>query len=187
MRAMTSGISLVGFEERASEAAQMLKALSNEKRLMILCKLLEHGEMSVNSLIVDVGLSQSAMSQHLARMRDEKIVDTRRDAQQIFYRLAKLINAAEGKQFMSCGLIAVDSPEANKTCRIYHFPAHRTSWCRTSLLPISMVRQLCCFKASRSRSRVNALAPADCTDLEASSLDGDIQACKAAAFAAKPG
>ena len=66
----------------------MLKALSNEKRLMILCKLLEHGEMSVNSLIVDVGLSQSAMSQHLARMRDEKIVDTRRDAQQIFYRLA---------------------------------------------------------------------------------------------------
>ena len=88
MRAMTSGISLVGFEERASEAAQMLKALSNEKRLMILCKLLEHGEMSVNSLIVDVGLSQSAMSQHLARMRDEKIVDTRRDAQQIFYRLA---------------------------------------------------------------------------------------------------
>ena len=88
MRAMTSGISLVGFEERASEAAQMLKALSNEKRLMILCKLLEHGEMSVNSLIVEVGLSQSAMSQHLARMRDEKIVDTRRDAQQIFYRLA---------------------------------------------------------------------------------------------------
>ena len=88
MCAMTSGISLVGFEERASEAAQMLKALSNEKRLMILCKLLEHGEMSVNSLIVDVGLSQSAMSQHLARMRDEKIVDTRRDAQQIFYRLA---------------------------------------------------------------------------------------------------
>ena len=88
MRTMTPDISLVGFEERATEAAQMLKALSNEKRLMILCKLLEHGEMSVNALIVDVGLSQSAMSQHLARMREEKIVDTRRDAQQIFYRVA---------------------------------------------------------------------------------------------------
>ena len=88
MRKMKPDISLVGFEERAAEAAQMLKALSNEKRLMILCKLLEHGEMSVNALIFDVGLSQSAMSQHLARMREEKIVDTRRDAQQIFYRVA---------------------------------------------------------------------------------------------------
>ena len=88
MRTMTPDISLVGFEKRATEAAQMLKALSNEKRLMILCKLLENGELSVNALIVAVGLSQSAMSQHLARMREEKIVDTRRDAQQIFYRVA---------------------------------------------------------------------------------------------------
>ena len=88
MRTLTPDISLVDFEDRAAEAAQMLKALSNEKRLMILCKLLEHGEMSVNALIVDVGLSQSAMSQHLARMREEKIVETRRDAQQIFYRVA---------------------------------------------------------------------------------------------------
>jgi len=80
--------SLAGFEEKATEAANMLKALSNEKRLMILCKLLEHGEMSVNALIDHVGLSQSALSQHLARMREEKIVDTRRDAQQIFYRVS---------------------------------------------------------------------------------------------------
>ena len=80
--------SLAGFEEKATEAANMLKALSNEKRLMILCKLLEHGEMSVNALIDHVGLSQSALSQHLARMREEKIVDTRREAQQIFYRVA---------------------------------------------------------------------------------------------------
>lgn len=87
---MMSGTSLAGFEEKATEAAHLLKALSNEKRLMILCKLLEHGEMSVNSLIVHVGLSQSALSQHLARMREDKIVDTRRDAQQIFYRVANL-------------------------------------------------------------------------------------------------
>lgn len=88
MGAVTVDHSLAGFEEKAGQAAQMLKALSNEKRLMILCKLLEHGELSVNALIADVGLSQSALSQHLARMREEKIVDTRRDAQQIFYRVA---------------------------------------------------------------------------------------------------
>ena len=88
MGTLTLDRSLAGFEEKATEAATMLKALSNEKRLMILCKLLEHGEMSVNALIAHVGLSQSALSQHLARMREEKIVDTRRDAQQIFYRVA---------------------------------------------------------------------------------------------------
>ncbi|MEI8180222.1 metalloregulator ArsR/SmtB family transcription factor [Aestuariivirga sp.] len=80
--------SLAGFAEKATEAATMLKSLSNEKRLMILCTLLEHGEMSVNALIGHVGLSQSALSQHLARMREESILDTRRDAQQIFYRVA---------------------------------------------------------------------------------------------------
>ncbi len=80
--------SMADFEARASEAASLLKALANEKRLMILCKLLENGEMSVLPLSDAVGLSQSALSQHLAKMRDEKIVDFRRDAQTIFYRLA---------------------------------------------------------------------------------------------------
>jgi ArsR family transcriptional regulator len=81
-------MTLEGFEEKASEAAAMLKALGNEKRLMILCKLLEHGEMSVMALTVKVGLSQSALSQHLAKMREESIVGTRRDAQQIFYHVS---------------------------------------------------------------------------------------------------
>ena len=80
--------SLADFAARASEAAAMLKALANEKRLMILCKLLEHGEMSVMALCDVVGLSQSALSQHLARMRDENIVGFRRDGQTIFYRVA---------------------------------------------------------------------------------------------------
>ncbi len=88
MATLTLDRSLAGFAEKAADAAAMLKALSNEKRLMILCKLLEHGELSVNALIDHVGLSQSALSQHLARMREEKILDTRRDAQQIFYRVA---------------------------------------------------------------------------------------------------
>ena len=81
-------LSLAGFEEKASEAATLLKALANEKRLMILCKLLEHGEMGVMALSAEVGLSQSALSQHLARMRDEKMVAFRRDAQSIFYHVA---------------------------------------------------------------------------------------------------
>ncbi|WP_395688550.1 ArsR/SmtB family transcription factor [Aestuariivirga sp.] len=80
--------SLAGFEAKASIAAAMLKELANEKRLMILCKLLEHGEMSVMALTAEVGLSQSALSQHLARLREENIVGTRREAQQIFYHVA---------------------------------------------------------------------------------------------------
>ena len=80
--------SMANFAERAAEAAGLLKALANEKRLMILCKLLERGEMSVMSLSGNVGLSQSALSQHLAKMRDEKIIDFRRDGQTIYYHVS---------------------------------------------------------------------------------------------------
>ena len=87
MATLMPDTSLAGFEQKAAEAAAMMKALGNEKRLMILCKLLEYGEMSVMALTTQVGLSQSALSQHLAKMRDEKIVGFRRDAQQIFYHV----------------------------------------------------------------------------------------------------
>ena len=80
--------SMADFAERAAEAAGLLKALANEKRLMILCKLLERGEMSVMSLCDNVGLSQSALSQHLAKMREEKIIDFRRDGQTIYYHVS---------------------------------------------------------------------------------------------------
>lgn len=80
--------SMADFEARASEAASLLKTLANEKRLMILCKILERGEMSVMPLCEEVGLSQSALSQHLAKMREEGIVDFRRDGQTIYYRVA---------------------------------------------------------------------------------------------------
>lgn len=80
--------SLASFQRNAAEAVTLLKELSNEKRLMILCKLLERGEMSVMALSAEVGLSQSALSQHLARMRERGIVSSRRAAQQIFYRVA---------------------------------------------------------------------------------------------------
>ena len=88
MSALLIDQSMVDFEANANEAAGMLKSLSNEKRLMILCKLLENGEMSVLPLADQVGLGQSALSQHLARMRAEKIVDFRRDGQTLYYRVA---------------------------------------------------------------------------------------------------
>ncbi len=80
--------SLADFEANATEAANFMKALGNEKRLMILCKLLEAGEMSVMPLCDAVGLSQSALSQHLARMRTENLVDYRRESQTLFYRVS---------------------------------------------------------------------------------------------------
>lgn len=74
------------FQASASDAANLLRALSNEKRLMILCQLGD-GELSVGQLLPLVGLSQSALSQHLARLRDEGLVGTRREATTIFYRI----------------------------------------------------------------------------------------------------
>ncbi len=74
------------FEAKAAAAAQLLKALANEHRLMILCKLAE-GELSVGDLVAAIGLSQSALSQHLAKLRADRLVTTRRDAQTIYYRL----------------------------------------------------------------------------------------------------
>lgn len=71
----------------AEEAATMLRALGHGARLKVLCELVE-GERSVGELVKAAGLSQSALSQHLAKLREEGIVETRRDGQTIFYRLA---------------------------------------------------------------------------------------------------
>ena len=79
---------LAAFEAQAIEVAGILRALANERRLMILCKLVEWGEANVTSLAEAVGLSQSALSQHLAKMREEKIVAFRRDSQTLWYRIA---------------------------------------------------------------------------------------------------
>ena len=72
---------------QAGQAEEFLKALANRHRLMILCQL-NQGERSVGSLQEAVGLSQSALSQHLARLREDELVKTRRDAQTIYYSLA---------------------------------------------------------------------------------------------------
>lgn len=79
---------LESFEENATEVANILRALANERRLMILCKLVEWGEANVTTLAEAVGLSQSALSQHLAKMRDEGVVTFRRESQTIWYRIA---------------------------------------------------------------------------------------------------
>jgi len=73
-------------EKNVEEAARVLKALSNERRLMIVC-VLHKGEHSVGALEEIIGLSQSALSQHLARLRRDGLVQTRRDAQTIYYSL----------------------------------------------------------------------------------------------------
>ena len=73
---------------KASEAAALLRALSNEHRLLILCHLISEGELTVGTLVERVGLSQSALSQHLAKRRDEGLVTFRRESQTLFYRVA---------------------------------------------------------------------------------------------------
>lgn len=74
-------------ERNARKASALLKALANERRLLILCHL-AGGERSVGELETLIDLSQSALSQHLARLRRDGLVTTRRSAQTIFYSLA---------------------------------------------------------------------------------------------------
>ena len=71
----------------AQRASELLKAMSNEKRLMVLCYL-AGGEKAVGEMEKLVGLSQSALSQHLARLRRDGLVKTRRSSQTIYYSLA---------------------------------------------------------------------------------------------------
>lgn len=73
--------------QHAANASALLKQLANENRLMICCCLAEH-ELSVNALNELVPLSQSALSQHLAKLRDAKLLTTRKEAQIVYYRIA---------------------------------------------------------------------------------------------------
>ncbi|MGQ9365170.1 ArsR/SmtB family transcription factor [Azospirillum sp. ST 5-10] len=80
-------MNIAELEGNAWKAARLLRAMGNERRLMILCQL-EGGEKTVGELAARVGLSQSALSQHLARLRADGLVATRRTAQTIHYSLA---------------------------------------------------------------------------------------------------
>ena len=74
-------------KSKAGAAEAMLKAVANRNRLIILCELLK-GERSVGALQSAIGLSQSALSQHLARLRADELVATRRESQTIYYSLS---------------------------------------------------------------------------------------------------
>jgi DNA-binding transcriptional ArsR family regulator len=79
---------LAEMARHADEAAELLKALANEQRLLVLCSLVA-GPKSVGALNAGIELSQSALSQHLAVLREAGVVSTRRDAQTIYYSLAE--------------------------------------------------------------------------------------------------
>jgi len=74
-------------QEGAAKAAALLRVVGNEHRLLVLCLLIEHGEMTVGALHERVPLSQSALSQHLARMREERLITFRRESQTLYYRI----------------------------------------------------------------------------------------------------
>ena len=92
-----AGIDIKKIEKNTEAAAKILKALANERRLAIVC-ILYKGEQSVGALEEVIGLSQSALSQHLARLRRDGIVKTRRDAQTIYYSLS----SDEAESLLNC-------------------------------------------------------------------------------------
>ena len=72
----------------AAEAAELLRALSSAPRLLVMCHLAAAGELSPGELVERVGLSQSALSQHLAKLREQGLVAYRRESQSLRYRVA---------------------------------------------------------------------------------------------------
>lgn len=74
-------------EQQAKQASEFLRTLGNTNRLLVLCLLIEHGEMSVGQILGHTTLSQSALSQHLAKMRDEGLISYRRESQTLYYAI----------------------------------------------------------------------------------------------------
>jgi len=85
-------INVKKLEQNIDQAASLLKALSNEHRLKIVC-VLYYGEKCVGELGIVTGLSQSALSQHLAKLRRAGLVETRREAQTVYYFLSKKLSS----------------------------------------------------------------------------------------------
>ena len=88
MAIMKAGLSSIELSLRAGEVADLLKTLSHPARLMIVCCLVE-SEYSVGELEEKIGVGQPHLSQHLTVLRSSRIVETRRDGKQIFYRLTE--------------------------------------------------------------------------------------------------
>ncbi|HUN12099.1 MAG TPA: metalloregulator ArsR/SmtB family transcription factor [Rhabdaerophilum sp.] len=112
---MNSASTFEGLEEKAGEAEALLNILANRRRLIILCNLMVHGELSVGELVRRLDLAQSALSQHLALMRSAGIVSTRRIGTTINYSLTDkrteaLLMAIKGI------LCPPDSPTGKEMC-----------------------------------------------------------------------
>ncbi|MFM2422224.1 MAG: hypothetical protein RL291_754 [Pseudomonadota bacterium] len=105
------------FEANATKVAGLLKTLANERRLMILCKLVEWGEANVGTLAEAVGLSQSALSQHLAKMREEELVTFRRESQTLWYSVSdpRTETLLGHLQQLYCPPVAVSRKRPSKT------------------------------------------------------------------------
>jgi DNA-binding transcriptional ArsR family regulator len=88
MRQAKQNIALEALSAKAMDVAGLLKVLANDQRLLVLCHLVAEGELSVGALAERLELSQSALSQHLARLRIQGLVDFRRQSQTLHYRLA---------------------------------------------------------------------------------------------------
>lgn len=95
----------------AHRASGLLKQLANEQRLLILCKLME-GECSVSYVANHIGLAQSATSQHLAKLRETGLLETRREAQNIYYSIAD-DNVLTILQTL-CGIFSPDVTQAEQ-------------------------------------------------------------------------
>ena len=104
---------LEGFMSKARAASTLLKALSHETRLLILC-ILSQGEKTVGEIEAILGLQQAVVSQQLARLRSEKIVQTRREGRQIYYRIAdpQLAELISVLYKMYCGPLPMQRGEA---------------------------------------------------------------------------
>ena len=88
MMAARPAADMATLQHNTAEAARLLRLLANERRLLLLCHLVGAGEMTVSALAATVGLSQPALSQHLAMLREDGLVSTRKASQAVFYRLA---------------------------------------------------------------------------------------------------
>ncbi|MES2903805.1 MAG: metalloregulator ArsR/SmtB family transcription factor [Pseudomonadota bacterium] len=100
------------FAGQAEVAVSVLKSIAHEGRLLVLCYLSEAGELSVSELVDRIGLSQSALSQHLAKLRAEGLVATRKEAQTVFYRVAddKVLTLLGTLHALYCPALGVGDP-----------------------------------------------------------------------------
>lgn len=87
MASMTRQLDFASLAQSAETAAALMGALSNSSRLLILCHLAASGELPVGALVERIGISQSALSQHLAKLRAQGLVAFRREGQSLFYRV----------------------------------------------------------------------------------------------------